>query len=84
MLAGAVITSFVAVVTLVVGYKFLKMPMTALLGIVSAISTQPAALAYANQQAQNEQPNLYYTSVYPAATVAKIILAQVLVTALWR
>lgn len=84
MLSGAVITTFVAVVTIVVGYKCLKMPMTALLGIVSAISTQPAALAYANQQAQNEQPNLYYTSVYPAATVAKIILAQVLVTALWR
>jgi putative transport protein len=84
MFAGAVITTFVAVVTIVVGYKFLKMPFTALMGIVSAISTQPAALAYANEQAQNEQPNLYYTSVYPAATVAKIILAQILVTALWR
>lgn len=84
MLSGAVITSFVAVTTLLVGYKFMKMPMTALMGIISAISTQPAALAYANQQTQNEQPNLYYTSVYPAATVAKIILAQILVTALWH
>ena len=83
IVSGAVITSFVAVTTIVIGYKFLKIPMTALLGIVSAISTQPAALAYANQQAQNEQPNLFYTSVYPAATVAKIILAQILVTALW-
>jgi putative transport protein len=83
MIVGALITSFVAVTTIVIGYKFLKIPMTALMGIVSAISTQPAALAYANQQAQNEQPNLYYTSVYPAATVAKIILAQILVTALW-
>lgn len=84
ILSGAVLTSFVAVTTLVIGYKFLKMPFTALMGIVSAISTQPAALAYANQQTQNEQPNLYYTSVYPAATIAKIILAQILVTALWR
>jgi len=84
ILTGAVITSFVAVVTIVVGYKFLKIPFTSLMGIVSAISTQPAALAYANEQSQNEQPNLYYTSVYPAATVAKIILAQILVTALWR
>ncbi|MBW7886731.1 MAG: transporter [Bacteroidetes bacterium] len=84
IIAGALITTFVAVVTIWIGYKFLKMPMTALMGIVSAISTQPAALAYANQQTQNEQPNLYYTSVYPAATVAKIILAQILVTALWK
>jgi len=84
ILAGAAITSFTAITTIVIGYKFLKIPMTALMGIVSAISTQPAALAYANQQAQNEQPNLFYTSVYPASTVAKIILAQILVTALWR
>lgn len=84
ILAGAAITSFAAISTIVIGYKFLKIPMTALMGIVSAISTQPAALAYANQQAQNEQPNLFYTSVYPASTVAKIILAQILVTALWR
>lgn len=84
ILAGAAITSFAAITTIVIGYKFLKIPMTALMGIVSAISTQPAALAYANQQAQNEQPNLFYTSVYPASTVAKIILAQILVTALWR
>ena len=83
IIAGAVITSFAAISTIVIGYKVLKMPMTALMGIVSAISTQPAALAYANQQAQNEQPNLFYTSVYPASTVAKIILAQILVTALW-
>ncbi|MDD8018049.1 MAG: TrkA C-terminal domain-containing protein [Bacteroidota bacterium] len=84
IVSGGIITSFVAIVTIVIGYKFLKMPMTALMGILSAISTQPAALAYANQQTQNEQPNLYYTSVYPAATVAKIVLAQILVTALWR
>jgi putative transport protein len=84
ILAGAAITSFTAVTTIIIGYKFLKIPMTALMGIVSAISTQPAALAYANQHAQNDQPNLFYTSVYPASTVAKIILAQILVTALWR
>lgn len=84
MFAGALITTFTAAGGILVGYKVFKFPMTALMGIISAISTQPAALAYANQQAQNEQPNLFYTSVYPAATVAKIILAQVLVTALWR
>lgn len=84
IVAGALITTFVAVATIWIGYRFLKMPMTALMGIVSAISTQPAALAYANQQTQNEQPNLYYTSVYPTATIAKIILAQILVTALWK
>ena len=57
--------------------------MSAVMGVSSALATQPAALAYANQQAQNDQPNVYYAMVYPASMITKIILAQMLVTALW-
>ncbi len=80
--AGAIITSMVAVAAILAGYKLLKLPMSAVLGLVSGMHTQPACLAYANQQASNELPNIWYAAVYPASMIAKIILAQIIVSAL--
>lgn len=81
--AGAIVTTVMSLLTIVLGYKALKLPMSAVVGMLSGVATQPACLAYANQLAQNDQPNVHYATVYPAAMVAKIILAQILVTALW-
>jgi len=80
--AGALITSFVAVAAIIAGYKYLKLPMSAVMGVVSGMHTQPACLAYANQQAANELPNVWYAAVYPASMIAKIILAQIIVSIL--
>lgn len=80
--AGAGITSFVAVAGILLGYKYLKLPMSAIMGMLSGMQTQPACLAYANQVTQNELPNVWYATVYPASMVAKIILAQVIVSML--
>lgn len=81
--AGAVVTTMISFLTMTVGYKYLHLPMSAVMGVMSAVSTQPAALAYASQHSQSDQPNVYYAMVYPASMIAKIILAQMLVTALW-
>jgi len=78
--AGALITSFVAVAAILAGYKFLKLPMSSVMGVVSGMHTQPACLAYANQQASNELPNIWYAAVYPASMIAKILLAQIIVS----
>jgi putative transport protein len=78
--AGAAITLSVALATLVFGHKFLKMPFDFVTGVMSGIQTQPACLAFAAGQAKNDEPNIGYAAVYPAATIAKIILAQLLVT----
>ncbi len=78
--AGALITSCVVVATIIVGYKYLKLPMSAVMGMMSGMQTQPACLAYANQEAQNELPNLWYATVYPVSMVTKIILAQIIVS----
>jgi putative transport protein len=78
--AGAVITSMVAASAILIGYKYLKLPMSAVMGMVSGIHTQPACLAYANQQAGNELPNVWYAAVYPASMITKIILAQLIVS----
>jgi putative transport protein len=80
--SGAMITTAVTVATILIGYKFLKLPMSAVMGMMSGMQTQPACLAYANQQAQNELPNVWYATVYPASMVAKIIIAQILVSML--
>ncbi len=81
--AGALITTVASLLTIVLGYKYLQLPMSAVMGMMSGLATQPACLAYANQTAKNDQPNINYAMVYPASMITKIILAQVLVTALW-
>jgi putative transport protein len=82
LLAGAGITISVAVATLFFGHKVLKMPFDFVTGVMSGIQTQPACLAFAAGQARNDRPNVGYAAVYPAATISKIILAQLLVTLL--
>jgi putative transport protein len=44
----------------------------------AGIQTQPAALAFAAEQAGNDLPGLGYARVYPVAIIAKILLAQAL------
>jgi putative transport protein len=56
--------------------------MAAVMGMVSGMQTQPACLAYANQQAPNELPDVWYATVYPVSMVSKIILAQLIVSLL--
>ena len=79
---GALVTAVVSVGGLIAGYRFLKLPMSAVMGVVSGMHTQPACLAFAAQHSGNDMPNQWYATVYPASMIAKILLAQVLVTAL--
>jgi putative transport protein len=78
LLAGAAVTLTVTLVSLLVGYKLLKIPFASLMGMVAGIQTQPACLAYATREANSDEPNLAYAAVYPVAMIAKIILAQLL------
>ncbi len=76
---GTVITFAVAFTTLIVGHKMLGIPYDAIMGITSGIHTEPASLTYAANLTRNDRPNTGYTSVYPIAMIAKIVLAQLLV-----
>jgi len=82
IVAAAAITSFVSVASLLIAFKYLKIPMSAAMGLTSGIHTQPACLAYANQQVENALPHLWDATVQPAAILAKILLAQIIVTTL--
>jgi putative transport protein len=50
--------------------------------VVAGIHTQSACLAFANQQTDSDLPNIWYTTVFPASMVSKIILAQIVVSIL--
>lgn len=77
-IGGALITCVSAIVFLTLGYRVLKIPMSLLTGMLAGFQTQPAVLGYAVEQAHSDLPNIGYATVYPLATIAKIILAQVL------
>ena len=81
--AGALITSAGTAAAIVAGIKYFKLPMSAVMGMMSGIQTQPACLAYANQQVHSDQPNIWYATVYPSSMVAKILFAQVIVSILF-
>jgi putative transport protein len=80
--AGGLITFTVSLATLVLGHKVLGIPMSVLTGLLAGQQTQPAVLGFALEQTKNDLPNVGYATVYPLATVAKIILAQVLLATL--
>ncbi|RRR73367.1 MAG: transporter [Candidatus Viridilinea halotolerans] len=79
--AGTLMTCTAALTLLVVAHKFLKIPMGICLGMLAGMQTQAAVLAFANDQTRNDMPTIGYTTVYPMATIGKIVLAQVLL--LW-
>ncbi|WJY92733.1 Aspartate/alanine antiporter [Corynebacterium faecale] len=76
--AGALLTLFMSVVVLLVGYKIMRIPFGETAGILAGTQTHPAVLSYVSETTRNELPAMGYTSVYPLAMVAKIIAAQVL------
>lgn len=48
-------------------------------GVVAGAHTQPAVLGFALERHGNDEPNIGYSMVFPLATIAKIVLAQLLV-----
>lgn len=76
--AGAFITCTTALAMLWIGYRILKIPMSLLIGMLAGLQTQSAVLGFAMEQTRNDLPTVGYASVYPVATIAKIILAQLL------
>jgi putative transport protein len=60
----------------------MRIPMGLMTGMLAGLQTQPAVLGFALEQARNDLPNVGYATVYPVATVTKILLVQVLYSAL--
>jgi putative transport protein len=78
LLVGALTTCTIVLVTLWVGFKLLRIPMSILIGMTAGLQTHPALLSFATEQTNNDAPLLGYAAVYPVAIIAKIIIAQLL------
>jgi len=72
---GIIVSLSIAMLTLWIGYKFLKIPFSILMGYVS---NQPAILEFAMSKSKNSLPLIGYSFVLPVALILKIIYAQLL------
>lgn len=78
-LGAAFLVCFVAdSLTMLLGYKLFGIPLNIMFGILAGTHTQPVVLGYANHHTGNDLPNVGFATVYPLATILKIVLAQVL------
>lgn len=75
---GFVVTSLAAVMLLTVAH-LASSPARQTAGMLGGAQTQPAVLAYANEQTGDDMlVGIGYALVYPAAMISKILLAQLL------
>jgi putative transport protein len=75
------IIATVTIISLLLGYKLVKIPYSMLIGM---ISPQPAVLDYAEDQANNRLPAVAYTLMFPLAIIINVVLAQALLIFLSR
>ena len=78
VLTGALLTTVSVAMALFVGHRLLRIPLSVMIGTLSGIHTQPAVLAFALEKSGKDLPNIGYTTVYPLATIGKIVLGQAL------
>ncbi len=81
-IAGTLITCLAALTLLLIGHKLLKIPLGLCVGMLAGMQTQPALLAFAGEQTKNDLPNIGYATVYPVATIGKILAAQLILALL--
>lgn len=79
LLAGAMLTTGTSLALLLLGHFLFRIPFVTLSGILAGLQTQPAVLAFALEQSEDEAPNVGYATVYPTATVMKVLIAQIIV-----
>jgi putative transport protein len=76
---GAFLTAAIAAAALAIGHLLFRIPFGVLAGMLAGLQTQPAALAFAIEEVGDESPNVGYATVYPVATLMKVLLGQLLV-----
>lgn len=75
ILLGALLTSFSSLTLLLLGSRWLKLPPADVLGLLSGVHTQPAALAYASDRSRDPAVDVTYAAVFPLAMIIKILVA---------
>ncbi len=76
---GACILLALALTPLLIGHLLLRIPFDDLLGITAGVTGTPAILAYAYRSYPSDRVEICYAMIFPAATILKIVIAQVLI-----
>ncbi len=79
VIIGFFITTIPLLIVGAVARGIFKMNYYSLMGLISGAVTDPPALAYANNIAQNEAPNVAYATVYPLTMFLRVLTAQLLI-----
>lgn len=66
------------VIGIVARWKY-KTNYLTIMGLMSGGYTDPPALAYGNKIANNDQPAVAYSTVYPLTMFMRVIVAQVMI-----
>ena len=69
-----------ALTPLLIGHYVMRIPFDDLIGIASGVTGTPAILAYSFRAFPSDRVEICYAMIFPAATIMKIIIAQVMVT----
>ena len=81
--AGFLITVIPILIIGVLARLKYKMNYFTLMGLIAGATTDPPALAYANQTANNDAPAVGYSTVYPLCMFLRILTAQLIILLLY-
>lgn len=76
---GLIITVIPLLIVGVIARAKYKMNYLSIIGMMSGGYTDPPALAYANKIANNDQPAVSYSTVYPLTMFLRVIVAQIVI-----
>ena len=76
---GFLITVLPILIMGVVARKWAKINYCTLMGLIAGSTTDPPALAFANQTAGNDAPAVGYSTVYPLSMFLRILTAQLII-----
>ena len=77
--AGAAVLLTNVLVIMLVGYYVLKIPYDSLVGVMSGATGNPAIPAYGSRLLQSDRVDVGYATIFPSATIVKVVAAQVVV-----
>jgi len=77
---GAIIVLTAVLFTLFVGHFIFRLRFDDLLGVLSGITANPAILAFGSKLVPTDRTDIAYAITFPAATIMKIILVQIMLS----
>ena len=76
---GFIITVLPILIMGIIARKWAKLNYCTLMGLIAGSTTDPPALAFANQTAGNDAPAIGYSTVYPLSMFLRILTAQLII-----